>query len=80
MMVDFDLVLQASHEIQIRSLLESPGGHEAAATLLFGVADIEEDPWSGVRRRRFVSHAFQPITRSEVVDTSPVHIHGRPIA
>lgn len=74
MMLDFDLVLQASHEIQIRSLLESPGGHEAAATLLFGVADIEEDPWSGVRRRRFVSHAFQPIARSEVVDTSPVHI------
>lgn len=74
MMIDFDLVLQASHEMQIRSLLESGDGHEAAATLLFGIADIEADPWSGVRRRRFASHAFQPIARNEVVDTSPVHI------
>ena len=73
-MISFDLVLQASHEMQIRSLLESSNGHEAAATLLFGVADIEKDPWSGVRRRRFVSHSFQHIDRGEVVDTSPVHI------
>lgn len=74
MMIDFDLILQASHEMQIRSLLGSGDGHEAAATLLFGVSDIDADPWSGVRRRRFVSHAFQPIVGSEVVDTSPIHI------
>lgn len=74
MSIDFDLVLQATHEMQIRSLLEGTGGHEAAATLLFGVSDIEADPWTGVQRRRFVSHAFQPIARSEVIDTSPIHI------
>ncbi len=74
MMINFDIGLQASHEMQIRSLLEIGDGHEAAATLLFGVADIEADPWSGVRRRRFVSHAFLPIAKNEIVDTSPVHI------
>lgn len=73
-MINFDIVLQSSHEMQIRSLLEIGDGHEAAAMLLFGVADIEADPWSGVRRRRFVSHAFLPIAKNEVVDTSPVHI------
>ena len=42
--------------------------------LLFGVSEIEVDPWSGDHRRRFVSHAFQSIPKSEVVDTSPAHI------
>lgn len=73
-MIEYELILQASHEKQIRSLLDHADGHEAAAMLLFGIADIDADPWSGGRRRRFVSHTFRPIVRSDVVETSPVHI------
>lgn len=74
MKTDIDIILQSPHEAQIKSLLDHSSGTEAAAMLLFGVSDIGSDPWTGCRRRRFISHVFRHLTTEELVDSSAVHI------
>jgi hypothetical protein len=56
-----DLILLEPHEAQIQSLLTAGAGSERSAYMLFGIADIECDPWSNQPRRRLVSHRFDPV-------------------
>ncbi|MEQ9040228.1 MAG: ThiF family adenylyltransferase [Silicimonas sp.] len=69
-----DLILLDPHEAQIRSLLTAGSGSERSAYMLFGIADIEVDPWTHQPRRRLVSHHFQAIGSSELVSASARHV------
>ena len=69
-----DLILSAAHGETIQSLLVAGGGNEAAATMLFGISDINRDPWTGEARRRLISHNVTPVEARELVDASPTHI------
>lgn len=73
-MPEIDVILQAAHEASIRSLLTEGAGAEAAAYMLFGVADIQLDPWTAQPRRRCISHAFRPIEDRERISASQVHV------
>ncbi|MEM7432635.1 MAG: ThiF family adenylyltransferase [Pseudomonadota bacterium] len=69
-----DLVLLAPHEETLRGLLDFSEMRERAGYLLCGVSDIEADPWTGLARRRFVSHMLRPLTIDEVDSASSQHI------
>ena len=77
MSVSEDIILQTPHEAAIRALLGEGRGEEKAAYMLFGVADIAADPWTGKPRRRHVSHAFRPIATTAIVSTSARHVTWR---
>lgn len=69
-----DMILIEAHEAELRALLASADGAEAAAYVLFGVADIASDPWTGQRRRRLVSHEVVPVPDEDRVSASGVHV------
>lgn len=69
-----DIVLLESHEAELRALLHRDNGSEAAAYVLFGKAEIEEDPWSKQPRIRLISHEVVPIASDEMVSSSSVHV------
>ena len=69
-----DIVLLESHEAALRSLLHREDGSEAAAYVLFGIATIDADPWSGQPRTRLISHEIVPIAADEMVSSSSVHV------
>lgn len=69
-----DMILIEAHEAELRALLSSADGAEAAAYVLFGVADIASDPWTGLRRRRLVSHEVVPVPEEDRVSASGVHV------
>ena len=69
-----DIVLLEPHEAALRSLLQRDDGAEASAYVLFGRADISEDPWSGLPRTRLISHEVIPVAADEMVSASPVHV------
>ena len=69
-----DMILIEAHEAELRALLSSEGGVEAAAYVLFGVSDIAADPWTGQRRRRLVSHEVVPVPDEDRVSASGVHV------
>lgn len=71
---NIDLILLDPHEARIRSLLAEGAGSERAAYMLFSIAEIARDPWSGASRRRFVSHAFRPIDSADRISASKRHI------
>ena len=53
-----DLVLLDPHEAQIRSLLTQGAGSERSAYMLFGIADIESDPWTAFASMLFAKSAL----------------------
>lgn len=69
-----DITLIESHEAALRALLYREDGSEAAAYVLFGRAEINEDPWSKHPRIRLISHEVVPIPPSEVISSSSVHV------
>lgn len=69
-----DLVLLDPHETQIRSLLTQGAGSERSAYMLFGIADIESDPWTKASRRRLISHQFDQIDDDALVSASGRHV------
>lgn len=69
-----DLILLEPHEADLRALLHTETGAEAAAYVIFGRASISADPWTGAPRTRFISHAVRPIPEEDRVSASPVHI------
>ncbi|WP_281823539.1 ThiF family adenylyltransferase [Jannaschia rubra] len=69
-----DLILLDPHEAQIRSLLTAGAGSERSAYMLFGIADIESDPWSDQPRRRLASHRFDPIGDDDLMSASGCHV------
>ena len=69
-----DMILLDPHEAQIRSLLTAGGGSERSAYMLFGIADIQVDPWSNQPRRRLVSHRFDAIGGDDLVSASARHV------
>lgn len=69
-----DLILLEAHEAELRALLATPDGSEAAAYLLLGAAEIGADPWSGEPRRRLVSHRVVPVPEEDKVSASDVHV------
>ncbi|ABI76830.1 ThiF family protein [Hyphomonas neptunium ATCC 15444] len=69
-----DLILLEPHEALIRSLLTAGAGSERSAYMLFGIADIQVDPWSNQPRRRLVSHRFQSISCHDLVSASARHV------
>ena len=69
-----DLILLDPHEVQVRSLLTAGAGSEHSAYMLFGIADIQVDPWSNQPRRRLVSHRFQAINGNDLVSASARHV------
>ena len=69
-----DFILLDPHEAQIRSLLTTGAGSERSAYMLFGIADIEVDPWTHQPRRRLVSHHFQAINGNDLVSASSRHV------
>lgn len=69
-----DLILLDPHEAQIRSLLTAGAGSERSAYMLFGIAEIQVDPWSNQPRRRLVSHRFQAISGNDLVSASARHV------
>lgn len=72
--VALDITLIESHEAALRALLYREDGSEAAAYVLFGRAEIKEDPWSKQPRIRLISHEVVPIAPDEVVSSSSVHV------
>lgn len=73
-MAALDLILLDPHEAQIRSLLTAGAGSERSAYMLFGIADIQVDPWSNQPRRRLVSHRFHAISGHDLVSASARHV------
>lgn len=73
-METLDLILLDPHEAQIRSLLTQGAGSERSAYMLFGIADIETDPWTKMSRRRLVSHKFDQIGDDALVSASGRHV------
>lgn len=73
-MAALDLILLDPHEAQIRSLLTAGAGSERSAYMLFGIADIQVDPWTHQPRRRLVSHHFQAINGNDLVSASARHV------
>lgn len=73
-MAALDLILLDPHEAQIRSLLTAGAGSERSAYMLFGIADIQVDPWTHQPRRRLVSHHFQAINSNDLVSASARHV------
>ncbi|WP_374250325.1 ThiF family adenylyltransferase [Xanthobacter sp.] len=69
-----DMILIEAHAAELRALLSSANGAEAAGYVLFGVADIASDPWTGLRRRRLVSHEVIPVPDEDRVSASGVHV------
>lgn len=69
-----DLVLLAPHEVALRGLLDFSEMRERAGYMLCGVSDIEADPWTGLERRRFVSHLLRPLANHEIDSASAQHI------
>jgi molybdopterin/thiamine biosynthesis adenylyltransferase len=69
-----DLILLDPHEAQIRSLLTTGAGAERSGYMLFGIADLQVDPWSNQPRRRLVSHRFQAISGNDLVSASARHV------
>lgn len=69
-----DLILLDPHEAQVRSLLTVGAGSERSAYMLFGIADIQVDPWSNKPRRRLVSHRFQAISDHDLLSASARHV------
>src|SRR4051812_10689155 len=65
-----DLVLLEQHEAELRALLHSETGAEAAAYVIFGRAQIGADPWTGDPRTRFISHAIHAIPEEDRVSAS----------
>jgi proteasome lid subunit RPN8/RPN11 len=73
-MKTLDLVLLDPHEAQIRSLLTQGAGSERSAYMLFGIAEIESDPWTKASRQRLISHQFDRIDDDALVSASGRHV------
>ena len=71
---ELDIVLLESHETALRQLLQREDGSEAAAYILFGMAEIGADPWSDQPRIRLISHEVVEINPNEMVSSSPMHV------
>lgn len=69
-----DLVLLDRHEAELRILLDMERGVEAAAYVVFGRSVIRRDPWTGDARVRLVSHRVIPISATEQISASAVHV------
>jgi molybdopterin/thiamine biosynthesis adenylyltransferase len=74
MPAQLDVILLECHEEELRRLLHRDDGHEAAAYVLFGKAEIAADPWTGTPRRRLVSHRVVPIVPLDFKSASAVHV------
>ena len=74
MMGAVDLILLDPHENGIRSLLTLGAGAERSAYMLFGQAEIAEDPWSQSARTRLISHEFLELESADVVSSSAHHV------
>lgn len=72
--IALDITLLTSHEATLRALLYREDGSETAAYVLFGKAEIKEDPWSKQPRIRLISHEVVPILPDEVISSSSVHV------
>ncbi|CTQ63517.1 ThiF family adenylyltransferase [Roseibium album] len=73
-MVTLDLILLDPHEAQIRSLLTQGAESERSAYMLFGIANIETDPWTKMSRLRLVSHKFDKIGGDALDSASGRHV------
>jgi molybdopterin/thiamine biosynthesis adenylyltransferase len=69
-----DLVLLEPHLADLRALLHSETGAEAAAYVVFALSTISADPWTGAPRTRFISHAVRQIPQEDFVSASSVHV------
>jgi len=69
-----DVVLLDVHEAELRALLDTGCGVEAAAHVIFGRASIARDPWTGKGRVRLISHRVIPIAADERASASAVHV------
>lgn len=69
-----DLILLEHHEADLRKVLHTASGAEAAAYLLLGRSAITADPWTGAARTRFVSHAVFPVPDEDRISASPLHV------
>lgn len=69
-----DVILADPHNDGIRSLLTQGAGAERSAYMLFGLASIEQDPWTGAARTRMTSHAFIDIDEGDLVSASKRHV------
>lgn len=74
MQPQLDVTLLECHEEELRRLLHRDDGREAAAYVLFGQADIAADPWTGVRRRRLISHRVVSVAPDAFKSASAVHV------
>lgn len=69
-----DIILLDPHEQNVRSLLSQGAGSERSAYMLFGVAEIETDPWTQAQRTRLVSHNFEVVEDADLVSASGRHV------
>ena len=69
--MDYKITINAPHLTELKNYLRPNDGHEGGALMLFGVADIEEEPWTGKQVRKYVSHMVVPIRSQDIVSTSP---------
>jgi len=69
-----DLILLQPLENGIRSLLTQGSGAERSAYMLFGRADIQNDPWSETPRTRLISHSFIDLDPTDLISSSEQHV------
>lgn len=69
-----DVTLQERHLDRLRKLVLPEDGAEGAAYILFGEAQIGEDPWDRQSRRRFLSYDVVEIPPGDVLSAGSDHI------
>jgi molybdopterin/thiamine biosynthesis adenylyltransferase len=74
MKIALDLILLQPLENGIRSLLTQGSGAERSAYMLFGRADIQNDPWSETPRTRLISHSFIDLDPTDLISSSEQHV------
>ena len=69
-----DLIMLDTHEAELRAMLSTGDGSEAAAYVLLSAADVAVDPWTGTPRRRLVTRAVLPVPEDDRISASAVHV------
>lgn len=69
-----DFIILEIHQAELNAQLKTESKIEASAYILFGIASIKNDPWTGKTRKRLVSHKVIPIPTEDKISASSTHV------